>query len=130
MTELGVRTDVFVYRPTELYGTPDIYPVDGEIAGVNYHYPNTRKYSKYRIFRAIGRFYYWGVTCWKIYKANKDQKIDLNKRIDELYARIESEGVDILYSAFFTTCERFLDMPRKQEVFAVINRMRRINYSK
>ncbi len=61
---------------------------------------------------------------------NKDQMIDLNKRIDELYARIELEGVDILYSAFFTTCERFLDLPRKQEVFAVINRMRRINYSK
>ena len=89
LNELGVETDVFVYRPTELYGTPDIYPVDGEISGVKYHYPNTRKYSKYRICRAIGRFYYWGVTCWRIYKANKEQKID--------YLLISNDFLDILF---------------------------------
>jgi len=59
--------------------------------------------------------------------SNTDRKIDLQKKLDDVYARIEREGIDFLYSAFFTTCERFLDLPRKQEISAVINRMRRIN---
>ena len=43
-----------------------------------------------------------------------------------MYLKIEKEGLDFLYSAFFTTCERFLDLPRKAEIMAVINRMRMI----
>ena len=62
--------------------------------------------------------------------SNTDRKIDLQKKLDDVYARIEREGIDFLYSAFFTTCERFLDLPRKQEISAVINRMRRINIVK
>jgi hypothetical protein len=31
-----------------------------------------------------------------------------------------------VFSSFFTTTERFLDLPRKQELKAVINRMRKI----
>lgn len=89
LTELGVETDVFIYRPTELYDSPDVYPIEGEIYGVKYHYPNTRKYSKYRICRGLGRFYYWGVTCWKIYKANKERKID--------YLLISNDFLDILF---------------------------------
>lgn len=61
---------------------------------------------------------------------NKENKIDLRRRIDELYEKMEEEGVDILYSAFFTTTERFLDLPRKQELFALINRMRKIRLVK
>lgn len=89
INELGVDTDVYIYRPTELYGTPNIYPIEGEVSGVKYHYPNTRKYSKYKLVRALGRFYYWGVTCWKIYKANKAQKID--------YLLISNDFLDILF---------------------------------
>lgn len=59
---------------------------------------------------------------------NNDRRIDLKQKIDELYARIEKEGLDFLYSSYFTTCERFLDLPRKEELFAVINRMRKIRY--
>ena len=61
---------------------------------------------------------------------NNDRKIDINKKINDLYARIYEEGIDFLYSSFFTTCERFLDLPRKQELMALINRMRKINMVK
>ena len=61
---------------------------------------------------------------------NKDRKIDIHKRIDDLYARVEKDGLDFLYSSFFTTCGRFLDLPRKQELLAVIYRMRNIHIAK
>ncbi len=60
--------------------------------------------------------------------SNNDSKIDIVRKIDELYARIESEGLDCIYSTYFTTCERFLDMPRKQELLALIARMRKTEY--
>ena len=59
--------------------------------------------------------------------SNNDRKIDIKKKINDLYARIDQEGIDFLYSSFFTTCERFLDLPRKQELMALINRMRRVH---
>mgnify|MGYP002797300900 FL=1 len=62
--------------------------------------------------------------------SNNDRKIDIEKKINDLYARIDEEGLDFLYSSFFTTCERFLDLPRKQELMALINRMRKINMVK
>ena len=61
---------------------------------------------------------------------NNDRKIDIEKKINDLYMRIEAEEIDFLYSAFFTTCERFLDMPRRQELMALVNRMRKINMVK
>ncbi len=62
--------------------------------------------------------------------SNNDLVIDLEKRIDELYEKIEKEGVDLLYSAFFTTTERFLDLPRRQELLALIYRMRLVRFIK
>ena len=62
--------------------------------------------------------------------SNNDRRIDIERKVHALYARVEEEGIDFLYSSFFTTCERFLDLPRKQEVMALINRMRRINMVK
>lgn len=56
--------------------------------------------------------------------------IDIGRKIDELYARIDEEGLDFLYSAFFTTCERFLDLPRKQELSSLISRMRQVKVMK
>ena len=56
--------------------------------------------------------------------------VPLEKNIDDLYIEIENKGVDIVYSNFFTSCDRFLDLPRKQEVLSVINRMRRISFMK
>jgi hypothetical protein len=59
-----------------------------------------------------------------------EHKIDIRKKVDELYEKIEQNGLDFLYSSFFTTTERFLDLPRKQELLAVINRMRKIEIKK
>ena len=42
---------------------------------------------------------------------------------------METEGADCVYSAFFTTCERFLDLPRRQELLALINRMRLVHFA-
>ncbi|MBQ7291789.1 MAG: ABC-ATPase domain-containing protein [Clostridia bacterium] len=62
--------------------------------------------------------------------SNKQHEIDLRRAVDELYDKIEREGLDIVFSAYFTTCERFLDLPRKTELLAVINRMRKVNFAK
>jgi hypothetical protein len=62
--------------------------------------------------------------------SNNERTVDLTSRIDQMYRRIEQEGLDFLYSSFFTNCQRFLDLPRKQEMIALINRMRRINMVK
>lgn len=55
-----------------------------------------------------------------------DNIIDLDNQINALYAEIETKGLDTVFSSYFTTTERFLDLPRKQELKAVINRMRKI----
>ena len=62
--------------------------------------------------------------------SSNERKIDIDAKIDALYEKAEKEGIDVLYSSYFTTCERFLDLPRKCELKAVISRMRRINYQK
>jgi hypothetical protein len=56
--------------------------------------------------------------------------VSLEKNIEDLYMEIENNGIDIVYSNFFTGCDRFLDLPRKQEVLSVINRMRKISFIK
>lgn len=61
---------------------------------------------------------------------NSAVRIDVGRKIDEMYARIDEEGLDFLYSSFFTTCERFLDLPRRQELSALISRMRRVSVMK
>ena len=60
--------------------------------------------------------------------SNKDLKIDIATRVDELYIKIKTEGLDFLYSSAFTSLERFLDLPRKQELMALIYRMRKIEW--
>ncbi len=62
--------------------------------------------------------------------SNRKNEIDLALAIDELYSKIECEGLDTVFSAYFTTCERFLDLPRKAELLAVINRMRKVTFAK
>lgn len=60
--------------------------------------------------------------------SNSDTVIDIDRRTKDLYERIAKEGVDFLYSSYFTTCNRFLDLPRRQDLLAVINRMRHLNW--
>ena len=71
-----------------------------------------------------------GFMLRKLETTNWDHKIDLQKKVDELYEKIDVEGLDVLYSSYFTTTERFLDLPRKQELYALISRMRKIHYVK
>ncbi len=66
----------------------------------------------------------------KLEISKSNDYINIDKNIKDLYKEIEKEGVDVLYSNFFTKCGRFLDLPRKQEVLAVINRMRKISFVK
>lgn len=60
--------------------------------------------------------------------SNNERVIDIHARVDKLYGEIEEKGVDLIYSSYFTTMGRFLDLPRKQELFALISRMRKITY--
>ncbi|MHB1151133.1 MAG: hypothetical protein ACYCWE_02150 [Eubacteriales bacterium] len=69
-----------------------------------------------------------GFILRKLEITNNEHKIDLDRRIDELYTEIEKDGLESVFSNFFTTCERFLDLPRKSEVKAIINRMRKIGF--
>ena len=60
--------------------------------------------------------------------SNMDSKIDIRDKIDRLYERIEREGLDCIYSSYFTTGRRFLDLPRKIELMALISRMKHIRF--
>ena len=61
--------------------------------------------------------------------SGNDTRIELSKRMSELYEKIKAEGVDCIFSSYFTACERFLDLPRKQEFMALINRMREVTWT-
>lgn len=89
LKEKGVETDVFIYRPTEIYSQRTGLPVDGEIDGVRYHYPKTRVYSKYKILRGLGRYYYYLVACYRIWREHRKKKID--------FLLISNDFFDILY---------------------------------
>lgn len=89
LSNKNVHTEVFIYRPTELYGVCSGYGVDGTINGVEYHYPNTRNYSKYKIIRVVFKYYYYLITCYKILKSNKKEQID--------YLFISNDFLDILF---------------------------------
>ncbi len=60
---------------------------------------------------------------------NTDEILDLDGWLDKLDAEIEREGLDTVYSEFFTTTERFLDLPRRCEIKAVVSRMRKLDVS-
>lgn len=64
----------------------------------------------------------------EIHKPNK-KKYLLTDQVNELYELIYSQGIDVIYSSFFSKCSRFLDLPRKHELLSAINRMRKISYS-
>lgn len=53
---------------------------------------------------------------------------DIKESVDRLYDEIAADGVNILYSSFFTTMDPFIDLPRKEEVLAAISRLRKSEY--
>lgn len=62
--------------------------------------------------------------------SNRDQIIDLKRQIDDLYEKIGQEGLDCVFSSYFTATGRFLDLPRKQELMMLVSRMRKIHFQK
>ena len=57
-------------------------------------------------------------------------EIQLSTAVEHLKAEIGKEGLDSVYSGFFPECDRFLALPRVYDLYAVINRMRRLTYRK
>ncbi|MFA6947909.1 MAG: P-loop domain-containing protein [Eubacteriales bacterium] len=57
---------------------------------------------------------------------NDSDEIDVGRRLDEIYEKIARDGLDTVWTGFFEACGRFLDLPRKFEIIAVIDRMRNI----
>ena len=56
--------------------------------------------------------------------------VDLDGLTDSLYRRIDEEGLDCVFSSYFTSTSRFFDLPRRTELKLLINRMRKINVKK
>ncbi len=57
-----------------------------------------------------------------------ETKLDVGAKLDALYRRMEKEGFDCIFSNHFTECERFMDLPRKEDVLAAVNRMRKVRF--
>jgi len=64
----------------------------------------------------------------KIAVSNQDRLICLHEKIKGVLEDMEKNGVDIVFSSFFPDCERWLELPRMNEVLAVLNRMRHLNF--
>nr|WP_297863595.1 P-loop domain-containing protein [uncultured Acetatifactor sp.] len=47
------------------------------------------------------------------------------QEVERLLEEVGKEGLESVYSTFFTECGRWMDMPRKYEILAVLSRMRR-----
>ncbi len=57
-----------------------------------------------------------------------ETKFDVGAKLEALYRRMEGEGFDCIFSNYFTDCERFMDLPRKEDVLAAVNRMRKVRF--
>ena len=54
--------------------------------------------------------------------------MNIEYEVRKILRQLEGEELDSIYSTFFTDCGRWMEMPRKYEVLAVINRMRKITF--
>ncbi|WP_438432239.1 P-loop domain-containing protein [Gorillibacterium sp. sgz500922] len=64
----------------------------------------------------------------KIAISNQDRVIPLQERIRKALDDMEREGVDRVFSSFFPGFERWLELPRLNEVLAVLNRMKHLKF--
>lgn len=55
---------------------------------------------------------------------NPPRWICRQQEVERLLAEIEEAGLESAYSPFFAECSRWMDMPRKYEILAVLSRMR------
>ena len=58
----------------------------------------------------------------------KEEVFSLSERLETLMLQLEKEGFDAIYSSYFTSCGRFFDLPRMQDIIAVVYRMRQLTY--
>ena len=52
------------------------------------------------------------------------RRICREKEVERLLSEIREAGLESAYSPFFTECVRWMDLPRKYEILAVLSRMR------
>ncbi|WJH33730.1 ABC-ATPase domain-containing protein [Paenibacillus sp. CC-CFT747] len=64
----------------------------------------------------------------KIAVSNQDRLIFLHEKIKKALDDMEKEGVDIVFSSFFSGFDRWLELPRINEVLSVLNRMKHLNF--
>ena len=57
------------------------------------------------------------------------EPLDFERELDGVYEMIRREGVNSVYSAFFTTMTPVIDLPRKADICAVVSRMRHLRWS-
>lgn len=55
--------------------------------------------------------------------------IDIDKEIDDIYEKLRCDGIDTVYTNFFAG-DKWMELPRKCEVKAVVNRMRKISFKR
>jgi Predicted ATPase of the ABC class len=64
----------------------------------------------------------------KVAVSNQDHFIILHDKLKKALEDMEREGVDIVFSSSFSGFERWLELPRINEVLSVINRMKHLNF--
>lgn len=62
----------------------------------------------------------------KIENSTKDKVINIREAVDTYLELLENGDLDDIYSTYFTKCQRWLELPRKYEVLAIIHRMRNL----
>jgi hypothetical protein len=61
-------------------------------------------------------------------KKSAENTTDFIAKVNNLYAQIQTEGLNIVDTGFFAGINRFMDLPRSFELLAATNRMRGIRY--
>ena len=59
--------------------------------------------------------------------SNPEKALDIEKEVDEIFGKIEAEGLDCVYSGSFADMKRFVDLPRREEVMQAISRLRTLS---
>ncbi|OCT13561.1 hypothetical protein A8709_18380 [Paenibacillus pectinilyticus] len=64
----------------------------------------------------------------KLAVSNQDRLIFLQETFEKALENMRREGVDIVFSSFFPGFDRWLELPRINEVLAVLNRMKHLDF--
>ena len=60
--------------------------------------------------------------------AHRPGPLDFEAELDAVFEKIRAKGLHELYTAFFTTMSMPMEMPRRIDMEAVVNRMRRLKW--